>query len=110
MAEAATNGQIHVGFHRHIGLNLYHAKITPRSPGESRTADVNFAKLPGVKMGTPSAGSAPKKLRLLRIETKSVRSHLLCDPLDAQLQCSIHHHYSLLRRHLAVVQWLQIQH
>src|SRR6218665_3568295 len=53
-----------------------------------RTADT---ELPGVEMGTPSAGRAPKKLRLLRIKTESIRSHPLRDLLNSQLQNSAIH-------------------
>src|SRR6218665_2387785 len=56
------------------------AKVTSNSNRANQgTADT---ELPGVEMGTPSAGRAPKKLRLLRI--KSIRSHPLRDLLNSQ--------------------------
>src|SRR6218665_3977901 len=82
LAEAATDGSSHVDFHRQIGLK-HDAKVTSSSHQANQgTADT---ELPSVKMGTPSAGRAPKKLRLLRIKTESIRSHPLRDLLNSQL-------------------------
>src|SRR6218665_1814468 len=79
LAEAATDGSSHVDFHR-----LKHdAKVTSNSHRANQgTADT---ELPGVEMGTPSAGRAPKELRLLRIKTESIRSNPLRDLLNSQL-------------------------
>src|SRR6218665_2075349 len=81
LAEAATDSSSRVDFHRQIGLK-HDAKVTSSNRANQRTADT---ELPGVEMGTPSAGSAPKKLRLLRIKTDSIRSHPLRDLLNSQL-------------------------
>src|SRR6218665_1576517 len=82
LAEAATDGSSHVVFHRQIGLR-HDAKVTSNSHRANQgTANT---ELPGVEMGTPSAGRAPKKLRLLRIKTESIRSHPLRDLLNSQL-------------------------
>src|SRR6218665_394832 len=85
LAETATDSSSHVVFHRQIRLK-HDAKVTSNSHRTNQgTADT---ELPGVKMGTPSAGRAPKKLRLLRIKTESIRSHPLRDLLNSQLQLS----------------------
>src|SRR6218665_2862783 len=82
LAEAATDGSSHVDSDRQIGLK-HDAKVTSNSHrANQRTADT---ELPGVEMGTLSAGRAPKKLRLLRIKTESIRPHPLRDVLNSQL-------------------------
>src|SRR6218665_1787904 len=82
LAEAATDGSSHVDFHRQIGLK-HDAKVTSNSNRANQgTAD---SEPPGVEIGTPPAGRAPKKLRLLRIKTESIRSHPLRDLLNSQL-------------------------
>src|SRR6218665_645554 len=81
LAEASTDGSSHMVFHRQIRLK-HDAKVTYNSHRTNQgTADT---ELPGGGMGTPSAGRAPKKLRLPRIKTESIRSHPLRD-LHAQL-------------------------
>src|SRR6218665_3629567 len=82
LAETATDSSSHMVFHRQIRLK-HDAKVTSNSHRTNQgTTDT---ELPGVKMGTPSAGRAPKKLRLLRIKTESVRSHPLRYLLNSQL-------------------------
>ena len=82
LAEASTDVSCHMVFHRQIGLK-HDAKVTSNSHRANQgTRDT---ELPGVEMGTPSAGRAPRKLRLLRIKTESIRSHPLRDLLNSQL-------------------------
>src|SRR6218665_718160 len=79
LAETATDSSSHVVFHRQIRLK-HDAKVTSNSHRTNQgTADT---ELPGVKMGTPSAGRAPKKLRLLRIKTE-----IHCDTWYIFMEC-----------------------
>src|SRR6218665_2415352 len=68
LKEASTDGPSHVVFHRQIRLK-HDAKVTNNSHRANQGAA--DTELPGVKMGTPSTGRAPMKLRLLGIKTQA---------------------------------------